>query len=556
MDKPTILAVDDDADVLRAIARDLQQRYGEDYRVLRADSSAAALEALRELRLRDASVALIVADQRMPGLSGVEFLEEALAPALFPDAKRVLLTAYSDTAAAIRAINVTRIDYYLVKPWDPPAERLYPILDDLLDDWRANHPPPFQGIRVVGSRWSSATHQLKELLARNQIPYQAFDPECSEEARRLLPPIDSGPTQLPLVIFPDGTRLAAPGSALLAEKLGLHTRAERPFYDLVIVGGGPAGLAAAVYGASEGLGTLLIEREAPGGQAGTSSRIENYLGFPHGLSGDDLARRAVLQAGRFGVEVLRQEVVGVRRADPYRIVTLADGTEISCHALIIATGVSYRTLDDIPGMARLQGCGVYYGAALSEAANYREQEVYLVGGANSAGQAAMYFANHARRVTLLARSPLAKGMSRYLIDQLAATPAVRVWEGVGVREVHGQDNLEALSLSRPGGEPYEPGRVAASGLFVFIGAAPHTDWAGGLVERDGHGFIPTGPALTRDGKHPRGWTADRDPFLLESSIPGIFVAGDVRQGSVKRVASGVGEGAIAVSLVHQYLSAL
>ncbi|CAA9556307.1 MAG: Thioredoxin reductase, partial [uncultured Thermomicrobiales bacterium] len=355
-------------------------------------------------------------------------------------------------------------------------------LDDLLDDWQAGYQPPFEGIRVIGSRWSPHTHRMKDLLARNQIPYQSLDPESSDEARRLLALVDTVTPPLPLVLFPDGTPLAAPSIAQLAERLGLHTRAEKPFYDLVIAGAGPAGLAAAVYGASEGLGTVLIEREAPGGQAGTSSRIENYLGFPQGLSGAELARRAVTQAGRFGVEVLRQEVVGVRRADPYRIVTLADGAEIACHALIVATGVSYRTLDEIPGMARLNGCGVYYGAALSEAANYRGQDVYIVGGANSAGQAAMYFASYARRVTLLARSPLSKGMSRYLIDQLAAIPTIRVWEGASVREVHGGDNLTAISLCRPDGEPYDPGRVEASGLFLFIGATPRTGWVGELIE--------------------------------------------------------------------------
>ena len=556
MAKPTILAVDDDPDVLRAIERDLRRRYGKDYRVLRADSGAAALAALRGLRLRAVPVALIVSDQRMPQMSGVEFLEVAIGPDLFPEAKRILLTAYADTDAAIRAINVARIDYYLVKPWDPPEERLYPVLDDLLDDWRSGYQPPFEGIRVIGSRWSPATHRMKDLLARNQIPYQSFDPECSDEARRLLALVDGEAPPLPLVLFPDGTQLAAPSIAQVAERLGLHTRAEKPFYDLVIVGGGPAGLAAAVYGASEGLGTVLIEREAPGGQAGQSSRIENYLGFPVGLSGGDLARRAVTQAGRFGVEILRQEVVGVRREDPYRIVTLADGQEIACHALIVATGVSYRTLDDIPGMARLNGCGVYYGAALSEAANYRGQDVYIVGGANSAGQGAMHLARYARRVTLLSRSPLAQGMSRYLIDQLAATPAIRVWEGVSVGEVHGEDNLAAISLRRPDGEPYDPERVEASGLFLFIGAMPRTDWVGDLIERDRQGFIRTGPDLLRDGRHQRGWTASRDPFLLESSVPGVFAAGDVRHGSVKRVASGVGEGSIAVSFVHQYLSTL
>ena len=553
MAKPAILAVDDDPDVLRAVERDLRRRYAKDYRVVRADAGAAALAPLRELRLRGEAVALIVTDQRMPRMGGVEFLEGAVGPDLFPDAKRILLTAYADTDAAIRAINRARVDHYLVKPWDPPEERLYPVLDDLLDDWRAGYRPPFAGIRVIGNRWSPCTHEVKDFLARNQIPYQSLDPEASEEARRLLALAGADAPRLPLVLFPDGARLGAPGIAQLAEKVGLHVHAAKPFYDLVIVGGGPAGLAAAVYGASEGLGTLLIEREAPGGQAGTSSRIENYLGFPQGLSGADLARRAVAQASRFGVEIVRQEVAGVRREDPYRIITLADGVEVGCHALIIATGVAYRTLDAIPGVARLTGCGVYYGAALSEAANYAGQGVFIVGGANSAGQAAMHFAGYGCRVTILARSPLKKGMSSYLIDQIAATPAIRVWEGATVREVHGRDNLEAISLSRPDGGPHDQGRVEASGLFLFIGAMPRTDWLGDLIERDRQGFIPTGPDLLRDGGHPRGWDADREPYLLETSVPGVFAAGDVRKGSVKRVASGVGEGAIAVSFVHQHL---
>jgi thioredoxin reductase (NADPH) len=552
MAKPVILTVDDDPEVLRAVERDLRRQYGREYRVLRADSGATALEALRGLTLRNEPVALLLVDQRMPRMSGVEFLEGALE--LFPDAKRALLTAYADTDAAIRAINSVKIDYYLVKPWDPPEERLYPVLDDLLDDWRAGFRPPFEGVRVVGHRWSAQAHEVRDFLGRHQVPYQWLDIEAGEEARQLVESAGPDGATLPLVLFPDGARLAAPTVAQLAGQLGLRTRAAHPFYDLVIVGAGPAGLAAAVYGASEGLRTVLIEREAPGGQAGQSSRIENYLGFPVGLSGADLARRAVAQASRFGVEVLTpQAVTGVRLGGQYRVVTLADGAELGCHALLIATGVAYRTLD-APGIARLTGCGVYYGAARTEALSCRDEEVYVIGGANSAGQAAMYFARYAARVTILARSPLEKSMSHYLIEQIRQTPNIAVRVGAGVAEAHGANNLEALTIVDATTGARET--VPATALFIFIGAAPRTDWLDGTVERDAKGFILTGPDLTRGGKRPKGWHADRDPYLLEASVPGIFAVGDVRRGSVKRVASGVGEGSVAVSFVHQYLSAV
>ena len=437
MVKPVILTVDDDADVLQAVARDLRQQYGDRCRIIRADSGAAALEATQKLKLRNEPVALFLVDQRMPQMNGVEFLEQALQ--IFPEAKRVLLTAYADTDAAIRAINSTQIDYYLLKPWNPPEEKLFPVLNDLLDDWFANFRPTFEGIRVIGNRWSPQSHDMKDFLARNQIPYQWLDIELSEEAQKLANFANCDRLSLPLVIFSDGNSLIQPSIAQVAEKIGLRTQAEKPFYDLIIVGGGPAGLAAAVYGASEGLNTVMVEKEAPGGQAGTSSRIENYLGFPAGLSGNDLARRAVTQARRFGVEILSpQEVTGMRVEDPYRFITLSDGSEISCHALILALGVSWRRLD-VPGLDRLTGAGVYYGAAQTEAMSCQDEEVYIVGGANSAGQAAMYFSKYARQVTMLVRGEsLTKSMSQYLIEQIAETPNITVQPHSSVVEAKGK----------------------------------------------------------------------------------------------------------------------
>jgi thioredoxin reductase (NADPH) len=510
------------------------------------------LEVLQKLKLRNLPVALLLVDQRMPQMSGMEFLEEAME--LFPEAKRALLTAYADTDAAIRAINTVKIDYYLLKPWDPPEERLYPVLNDLLDDWLSSFRPPFAGIRVIGHRWSPQSHQVKDFLGRNQVPYQWLDIEMDEEAHRLVTYAESDNTQhLPLVLFPDGSPLIQPTNVQIAEKIGLRTQAERPFYDLVIVGAGPAGLAAAVYGASEGLSTVMIEREAPGGQAGSSSRIENYLGFPVGLSGGDLARRAVAQARRFGVEILTpQEVTGVRVEDPYRIVKLADRSEISCHALMIATGVAWRKLN-MPGIERLTGAGVYYGAAQTEAIACSGEEVYIVGGANSAGQAAMYFSKYARKVTILVRGDsLAKSMSQYLIEQISATDNIIVRVHSSVVEAKGETSLEAIAIANI--VTGDKQTVPATSLFILIGALPRTDWLDGVVERDKQGFILSGPDFMRERRCPRGWTLDRDPFLLETSVPGIFVAGDVRYGSVKRVASGVGEGAIAVQFIHQYLS--
>ena len=548
--KPVILAVDDDPQVLRAVERDLRHRYAREYRVIRAESGEAALDTLGKLKLRGDPVALFVVDQRMPRMTGVEFLEQAIE--LFPEAKRDLLTAYADTDAAIRAINDVGLDYYLQKPWDPPEEQLYPILDDQLEEWQAGFKPPFEGVKIIGDRWSADLHRIREFLARNRVPYKWLDVEESREAREIIENLDHGSPKLPVVVFQDGTHAEAPENRDVAERIGLRTRAERPFYDLIIVGGGPSGLAAAVYGASEGLDTILVEREAPGGQAGTSSRIENYLGFPAGLSGGDLARRAVDQARRFGVEILTpQSVETVRVEDPYRIVRLTDGTEISCHALIVTTGVSYRKLD-VPGVERLTGRGAYYGAAQTEAVACKGEDVYVVGGANSAGQAAMFFSRHARKVVMLCRSDdLRKSMSEYLVERIEEKENIEVRTTTGVVEAHGEVHLEGLTIKNSVTDETET--VAAQSLFIFIGAVPRTDWLEGVVERDERGFILSGPDLMRDGDRPKGWRLDRDPFLLETNVPGIFVAGDVRHGSIKRCASAVGEGSIAVQFVHQYL---
>ena len=548
MAKPVLFTIDDDPAVLNAVERDLRKQFGRDYRILKADSGAAALESLKQLQQRSEAVALFLADQRMPQMTGVQFLEQARA--LYPDAKRVLLTAYADTEAAINAINRVALDYYLMKPWDPPEERLYPVLQDLLDDWLAAFRPPFEGIRVIGHRWSPAAHHIKDFLARNQIPYQWLDVETDDQARRIVESLGSEAAQLPLVLFPDGSHLAQPKNVQIAEKIGLKTRAGMPFYDLIIVGGGPAGLAAAVYGASEGLRTLLIEKDAPGGQAGTSSRIENYLGFPVGLSGADLARRAVAQASRFGVEILTPaEATGIRRKDSYRIVTLADGSEVSCHALLIATGVSYRTLD-IPGLDALTGAGVYYGAAITEAMSCRDKDVFIVGGGNSAGQGAMYLSKYARSVTMLVRrESLADSMSQYLIDQIHATPNIAVRTRASVVGVRGATGLESITLCNDATGQEQT--VSAGALFVFIGAQPRTDWVAGVVERDEYGFIKLCA-----GTRPKGWPLERLPYLLETNLPGIFVAGDVREQSMNRIASAVGEGAMAIYFIHQYLATL
>jgi thioredoxin reductase (NADPH) len=554
MAKPILLSVDDDADVLRAIERDLRSHYGAEYRVLASDSPEAALDILRQLKVRNESLALLLVDQRMPKMDGVGFLQEAVQ--IFPQAKRALLTAYADTNAAINAINNVNINYFFLKPWDPPEDHLYPQLDDLLDDWQATYRPTFQGIRVLGTRWSPRSYELRDFLARNHVPYQWIDVEFSAndpETKRLLEALGPEAASLPIVLFPDGTKLLESVPADVAQRVGLRTRAQTSFYDLAIVGGGPAGLAAAVYGASEGLHTVMIEREAPGGQAGMSSRIENYLGFPAGLSGSDLARRAVVQAQRFGVEILSpQEAVSVRTEGSYRILKMADGNEISCHALMIATGVQWRRLE-APGIDRLQGAGVYYGGGATEALSCKNELVYVVGGANSAGQAAMNFAKYAERVIILVRGEsLSATMSQYLIDQIKETPNIQIWAHAAVVEAHGDTHLEEISVLCSDTNKVE--RVAASAMFIFIGALPRTDWLADLVERDERGFLLTGPDLMHDGQRPKGWTLDRDPFLLETNIPGLFAVGDVRHGSVKRVASGVGEGSVAVQFIHQYLS--
>ena len=554
MAKPILLSVDDDSDVLRAIERDLRSQYGADYRVIGSDSPEGALDLLKHLKVRNDSVALLLADQRMPHMDGVEFLQEGMR--IFPDAKRALLTAYADTSAAISAINQANVNFFFLKPWDPPTEHLYPQLDDLLEDWQASYRPAFEGIRVLGTRWSPRSYELRDFLARNRVPYQWIDVEASAndpETKQLLEALGPEATDLPVVLFPDGTKLLECIPSEIAQKVGLRTRAQTDFYDLAIVGGGPAGLAAAVYGASEGLHTVMIEREAPGGQAGMSSRIENYLGFPAGLSGSDLARRAVVQAQRFGVEILSpQEAVGVRTEGSYRIIKLADGSEISCHALMIASGVQWRRLE-APGIDRLQGAGVYYGGGATEALSCKGETVYVVGGANSAGQAAMNFARYADRVVILVRGDsLSSTMSQYLIDQIKEMPNIEVWAHATLSEAHGDTHLEEISVLCSDTGKLE--RVLASAMFIFIGALPRTDWLGSLVERDDRGFLLTGPDLIRDGQRPKGWALDRDPFLLETNVPGLFAVGDVRHGSVKRVASGVGEGSVAVQFIHQYLS--
>jgi thioredoxin reductase (NADPH) len=554
MPKPILLTVDDDPDVLRAIERDLRSQYGAEYRVVSSDSPEGALDLLKALKVRNDGVALLLADQRMPHMDGVVFLQQARQ--IFPDAKRALLTAYADTNAAIAAINQASLDYFFMKPWDPPTEHLYPQLDDLLDDWLASYRPPFQGIRVLGTRWSPRSYELRDFLARSHVPYQWIDVEGAAndpETKRLLEALGPDAADLPVVLFADGTKLLNSVPAEVAQKVGLRTRAETSFYDLAIVGGGPAGLAAAVYGASEGLHTVMVEKEAPGGQAGMSSRIENYLGFPAGLSGGDLARRAVVQAKRFGVEILApQEAVGVRVEGPYRIIKLADDSEISCHALMIASGVQWRRLE-APGIDRLQGAGVYYGGGATEALSCKGEMVYVVGGANSAGQAAMNFAKYAERVVILVRGEsLASTMSQYLIDQIKETPNIQLWTHATVAEVHGETHLEEISVLCSDTSKVE--RVPASAMFIFIGALPRTDWLANTIERDERGFVLTGADLMQGGQHPKGWSLDRDPFLLETNVPGIFAVGDVRHGSVKRVASGVGEGSVAVQFIHQYLS--
>ena len=550
MANPIILTVDDDIQVVNAIERDLRQHYRQDYRIMKATSGAVALESVQRLKQRNDQMALFLVDQRMPGMEGVAFLAEAMK--FYPNARKVLLTAYADTQAAIAAINLIGLDYYLMKPWSPPEQNLYPVLDDLLSDWLTTVEVPFDGIRVAGMLWSATSHTIKDFLARSQIPYQWLDIEQNAEARALVEAVNNGQRRLPVLFFPDGSTLIDPDITTVAEKVGLRTQATQPFYDLIIVGAGPAGLAGAVYGASEGLRTLLIDKETTGGQAGTSSRIENYLGFPNGLSGADLARRATAQATRLGAEILTaREVTLIRVDDPYRFVKLADGTELSCKALMIATGASLRTLD-IPGIEALTGAGVYYGAALTEAAHYKGKPMFVVGGANSAGQGAMFFSRYASKVTMLVRgSSLQKDMSQYLIDQINCTENIDVRVRTSIFEAIGTDRLEALVIKDNDAGDIET--VPAAALFVFIGAKPHSEFVADVVQRNEAGFILTGQDLIRDGRRPKNWRLNRDPFLLETSVPGIFAVGDIRQDTIRRVASAVGQGSTAVSFVHQYL---
>ena len=547
--RPVLLAVDDEPSVARAVERDLRRRYGRDYRVLRAGSGEEALATLREAKLRGTPIALLLVDQRMPGMSGVELLEAAREIA--PSAKSALLTAYADTQAAIDAINRVSLDHYLLKPWDPPEEQLYPVIDDLLDAWRAEAPADADRIQVVGHRWSRESHDARDFLARNLVPFQWLDVEREDEARRLLAAAE-GDGVLPLVLFPDGGSLHGPTITELAERTGVLRRAERPFYDLVIVGGGPAGLAAAVYGASEGLTTALVERDAPGGQAGQSSRIENYLGFPVGLSGGDLARRATTQAQRFGAELLTvQQVTRIEQRGPSKVVHLAGGEELGAAAVIVATGVDYRLLE-APGVEELTGRGVYYGGSRTEGVSCRDEHVVVVGGANSAGQAAIYFAGYAQHVTILYRGDsLAKSMSRYLIDTIEDTPNITVRTSAEVAAAHGDEQLERITVRDTVSGADEEMELAA--MFVFIGARPQTEWLPDDVARDKRGFVLAGSELLLEDVRPR-WRLDRNPYLLETTMPGLFVAGDVRSQSMKRVASAVGEGSMAVSFVHEYLA--
>jgi thioredoxin reductase (NADPH) len=550
MSKPVLMIVDDEAQVLNAVERDLRSHYHGDYRIVKASSGAEALETVSQLHRRQDPLALFLVDQRMPSMTGTEFLSEA--KKIYPEARKVLLTAYADTQAAIDSINTIGLDHYLMKPWDPPEEHLFPVLDEQLEDWKATATLPYDGIRVAGTIWSAESHMVKEFLARNAIPYQWLDIEQNEQARKEVENLSSEHHRLPVVFFPDGTYLSGPDLHTLAAKAGFQTTAANPFYDLVIVGGGPAGLAAAVYGGSEGLRTILIEKEVTGGQAGTSSKIENYLGFPSGLSGASLAKRATIQAKRFGVEILSiEEVVGVRVQDNYRFAKLSSGTEIKAYALLIATGVAYRRLE-APGSEALTGAGVFYGAAETEAANFKGKEVFVVGGANSAGQAAVRLARFAKRVTMLVRSSsLVYGMSSYLIDQIEKTENIRVLYDTEVSEVCGKDRLEEIALTKRSDGTTQ--RMPADAMYIYIGASPRTEKIGNLVECDPAGFILTGPDLIHNDKRPSGWALKRDPYLLETSVPGIFAAGDVRHGSVKRIGSAVGEGAISIALIHQYL---
>ena len=560
--KPIILTVDDEPEVLLAIERDLERQYGKRFHIVGSDCGEKGLALVQKLKTQNEVVALAIADQRMPQMTGVEFLQHITD--IFPDAKRVLLANFADREAIMMSINKVRIDYYLDKPWDPPEVNLYPPLNDLLDDWWTCFKPPFEGIKVIGPRWSPRSHEITDFLSRNGIMFQFLDMEADSEARSLIASLlgsnaassTSGHSLMhfPYVIFPDGSYLPEPTITEIAEKIGLKTRAQMAFYDLIIIGAGPAGLAAAVYGASEGLHTLVIEREAPGGQASFSSNIENYLGFPSGLTGISLARRAVAQALKFGAEILEpQQVAGIRTEGQYRIATLNDGTEIRCNVMLIACGATYRKLKGVKGIDRLSEAGVYYGASIVDALNYKQKEVYIVGGGNSAGQAAVHFAKYAKTVTIVVRdNSLLEKMSQYLVHQIEETGNIKILLNSIVSEVNGERVLDGLTVTNTKtGEQYS---YKADGLFIFIGADPNTNWLGDSIKLDSHGFILTGSDLVQDSsKTTEDWPLERRPLLLETIVPGIFAAGDVRHGSVKRIAAGVGEGSTAIQLIHDYL---
>lgn len=550
MKKPIIFAVDDDPQVLRAVSRDLKKQYRSEYRVVSTDSANEALESLKELKNQGLEIALFVSDQRMPEMLGVEFFEQA--KAIYPNAKRVLLTAYSDTDAAIQAINEVQLDYYLMKPWDPPEEKMYPVLDDLLEDWLGNYQPDFEGIRVIGYQFSPQSHKVKDFLSGNLFPYQWLDVETTEKGKELYEHNQLEPKDLPAVFFEDGSFVCNPDIPDMAGKLGLNPNASAELYDVAIIGAGPSGLAAAVYGASEGLKTLLIERRAPGGQAGTSSRIENYLGFPKGLSGSDLARRAITQATRFGTEFLSpREVKEVKFKDHYKILVLNDGSEVTTKSLVITTGVDYRKLPT-PGISDFTGAGIYYGAAMTEANACKNKDVYVVGGGNSAGQAAMYLSKFAKNVHIMVRkADLRSTMSSYLIDQINNTENIHLFGKTEIVEAKGSDHLEKLTIRN--NDTQEEKEVDAGALFIFIGAKPYTEWLNSGFCKDDKGFLLTGRDLFNKDGFNKAWTAKREPYMLETSINGVFAAGDVRSGAMNRVASAVGEGAMSISFVHRYL---
>ncbi len=551
MKKPILLVVDDDPQVLRAVKRDLQSRYRSEYRILATESAKEALEALTNYRIKGEAVALLLSDQRMPEMLGVEFLEEARK--IFPEAKRALLTAYSDTDAAIKAINEVQLDYYLLKPWDPPEERLYPVIDDLLEAWSQTFQPEFEGIRIVGYQWSPRSHEIKEFLSGNLKPYQWLDIESNQKAEELLELAHIERKELPAVFFENGEHLLNPQLNELGEKVGLKSKAQDNMYDVIIIGAGPAGLAASVYGGSEGLKTLLIEKKAPGGQAGTSSRIENYLGFPSGLSGSDLARRAITQAERFGIEFLApQEVSKIEVQDHYKLLTLGDKSQVYTKSVVVTTGVDYRKLD-APSLDQFTGAGVYYGAATTEAAACRDQDVYIVGGGNSAGQAAMYLSKFAKNVYIvIRRDDLSSSMSQYLIDQIDQTPNIHLIPRCEVKECMGSEHLEKICLEFRDSGNREVRELQA--LFIFIGARPYTDWIPETMLKNQRGFLITGKDLTREDNFGKVWKLKREPYFLETSIPGIFAAGDVRAGTMNRVASAVGEGSMSIKFVHEYLA--